>query len=236
MPLPSPEFENGDVWDGTTPRSRPTTDVFKGADGEIGNRHSAEIIALEKLLNDVIEELGLLENPGAANSVLGVLNDQSGLEYKSFVEGHGIKITHAAGSITIAEASDIEDGLTNNNANPIVIGTPVYCESNDKVDLAKADAVATAQTVGLVKDVSIAASAVGNIQTDGILEATTSQWDAVAGTTGGLAAGTTYFLSAATAGKLTATAPTTVGQFVVKIGIALSTTKLEITLSQPILL
>ena len=236
MPLPSPEFEDGAVWDGTTPRSRPTTDVFKNADGEIGNRHSAEIIALEKLLNDVIEELGLLENPGPANSVLGVLDDQSGLEYKSLVEGHGIKITHTTGNITIAEASDIEDGLTNNNVSPIVIGTPVYCESDGKVDLAKADAVATVQAIGLVKDVSIAASAIGNIQTDGILEATTGQWDAVAGTTGGLTAGTIYFLSAATAGQLTATAPTTIGEFVVRVGVALSTTKMEITLTQPILL
>ena len=39
--------------------------------------------------------------------------------------------------------------------------------------------------------------------------ATTAQWDAVAGTTGGLAFGANYFLSAGTAGLLTATAPTT---------------------------
>jgi hypothetical protein len=76
--------------------------VFKRADGEIGNRHSAEILALEDLLNGVIEELGILENPGAANSLLGVLDDQSGLEYKTLIESPGIAITHAAGSITLA--------------------------------------------------------------------------------------------------------------------------------------
>lgn len=83
MPLPPPEFEEGEVWDGTTPRSRPNTDVFKRADGEIGNRHSSEIIALEELLNDVVDEIDLLRNPGPANSLLGVKGDQSGLEYKN---------------------------------------------------------------------------------------------------------------------------------------------------------
>lgn len=124
--------------------------------------------------------------------------------------------------------------MTNNNASPIVIGSPVYCESASKVDLAKADATGTKDTFGLVKDVSIAASASGNIQTDGILVATTTQWDAVAGTTGGLVAGTVYYLDAATAGQLTATAPTTGGHFVVRVGLALSTTELEISFSQPI--
>lgn len=106
MPLPPPKFEDGEVWDGTTPHSRPSTNVYKGPDGEIGNRHSAEILALEDLLNGVIEELGILENPGAANSLLGVLNDQSGLEYKTLIEGAGITLTHAAGSITITDNHD----------------------------------------------------------------------------------------------------------------------------------
>lgn len=240
MPLPPPKFEDGKVWDGTTPHARPSKDVYKGPDGEIGNRHSAEIIALEELLNDVIEILTLLENPGAANSVLGVKNDQSTLEYKTLVEGSGVTITHGTETITIASSAgapevDIAD-LTNNNANPIVIGTPVYCESAGKVDLAKADASATVQAIGLVKDVSIAASAGGDIQTDGVLVATTAQWDAVAGTTGGLTPGSVYFLSATTAGKLTETAPTTIGHYVVRVGVALDTTEMEITFSQPILL
>lgn len=102
MPLPPPKFEDGDVWDGTTKHSRPSVDVYKAADAEIGNRHSSEIIALEELLNDVIDVIELLENPGAANSVLAVKNDQSGLEYKVLTEGIGIGIAHAAGVITIS--------------------------------------------------------------------------------------------------------------------------------------
>jgi len=126
--------------------------------------------------------------------------------------------------------------LTNNNASPIVIGAPVYSDSDNKVDLAKADASGTVQTFGLVRDTSIAAAASGEIQTDGILSASTGQWDAVAGTTGGLTAGAVYFLSATTAGELTETAPTTGGQYVVRAGLALSTTEMEISFTQPILL
>ena len=115
-----------------------------------------------------------------------------------------------------------------------MIGAPVYMKANGNVDLAKADAQATADVLGLVKDASIAAAASGNVLLDGVLTATTDQWDAVAGTTGGLTPGAVYFLSAATAGLLTATAPSTAGQFVVRVGKALSATKMDLTLMAPI--
>jgi hypothetical protein len=124
--------------------------------------------------------------------------------------------------------------LQNANASPIVIGAPVYMKADGNVDLAKADAQATADVLGLVKDASIAAAASGNVLLDGVLTSTTDQWDAVAGTTGGLTPGAVYFLSAATAGLLTATAPSTAGQFVVRVGKALSATKLDLTLMAPI--
>jgi len=124
--------------------------------------------------------------------------------------------------------------LTNNNASPIVIGAPVYTDVASGVDLAQADASATIEVLGLVQAVSIAAAASGFIQTDGVLAATTTQWDAVAGTTGGLTPGAIYYLSEATPGILTETAPTTGGQFVVRVGKAISTTEMEISISQPI--
>lgn len=118
--------------------------------------------------------------------------------------------------------------LTNGNAGSLVIGTPVYASGNDTVDKAKADAVGTVNVIGLVADTSISAAAVGGVQMGGILAATTGQWDAVAGTTGGLTKDVIYYLSAATAGILTSTAPSTTGQFVVAVGIAISTTELKI--------
>jgi hypothetical protein len=115
-----------------------------------------------------------------------------------------------------------------------VIGAPVYTKTNGHVDLAQGNASGTAEVLGVVEDTSIAASASGNILIGGVLTATTTQWDAVAGTTGGLTPGSVYYLSATTAGQLTATAPTTVGQFVVRVGRALSATKMALMVMAPI--
>ena len=120
--------------------------------------------------------------------------------------------------------------FTNGNAGPIVIGTPVYMSANDTVDKAKADTVGTVNVIGLVYDTSIASSAVGGIQIDGILTATTGQWDAIAGTTGGLTKDVFYYLSSATAGILSSTAPSVAGQFSICIGIGISTTEMKINI------
>jgi len=142
-----------------------------------------------------------------------------------------------AGDTLDASASEVDVvNLTNNNASPIVIGNAVYSDAANGVDLAQADASGTVEVLGLVKDVSIGAASSGAIQTDGILAATTTQWDAIAGTTGGLSAGSVYYLDPSTAGFLTETAPTSVGQYVVRVGKAISTTELEISISQPVLL
>lgn len=125
-------------------------------------------------------------------------------------------------SLATAEALQ----LTNNNAGSIVIGTPVYVVAADAVDKARANATGTKDVFGLVTDTTIATGATGGIQTDGVLTATTGQWDAVAGTTGGLTFNTRYYLSQATAGLLTATAPSS--GWVQEVGIALSTTELKI--------
>ena len=140
-----------------------------------------------------------------------------------------------AGDTLDASASEVDVvQKTNGNASSIVICTPVYVKNDGTVDKAKADASGTVQILGLVKDVSIDAAAAGSIQTDGVLTATTAQWDAVAGTTGGLTPGTVYYLDPATAGMLTSTAPTTTGQYVVRVGLALSTTELDISTTAPI--
>jgi hypothetical protein len=120
--------------------------------------------------------------------------------------------------------------FTNNNAGSIVIGTPVYMTAADHVDKAKADATGTCDVIGLVYDTSISTTASGAIQVDGIFVATTTQWDAVAGTSGGLTFNTIYYLDPATPGMLTATPPSASGQFSVMVGRALSTTELELTL------
>lgn len=120
---------------------------------------------------------------------------------------------------------------TNDEVGAIVIGTPVYNDVADGIKKAKADAVGTKSIIGIVRDSSITAATAGIVQTNGVLTATTGQWDTAFGTSGGLTVGTRYFLSAATAGLGTGTAPSTVGQYVVELGIAISTT--ELLLSAP---
>lgn len=138
------------------------------------------------------------------------------------------------GQLEQLQSGDTLDGLTsenginvtNDNAGAIVIGTPVYMTAADHVDKAKADAVGTVNVVGLMQATSTASASTGFCQTSGILDATTAQWDAVTGGSGGLVFNTIYYLDPSTAGKLTSTAPTTAGQFVKEVGIALSTTEM----------
>lgn len=121
--------------------------------------------------------------------------------------------------------------LTNDEASPVVIGAPVYNDANDGFKKAQANAAATKNVIGLVaKAPSITNATTGPVQTNGVLTATTTQWDAVTGDTGGLVVNSIYFLDPATAGKLTKTAPTTVGQYVVIVGTAISTTELQINI------
>lgn len=142
----------------------------------------------------------------------------------------------AADTIDVPTSGGTIISAENGNAGSIVIGAPVYVSDDDEVDKARANAIGTSHVAGLVRDASIAAAATGTIQTDGVLTATTAEWDAVTGETGGLTAGARYFLDAATAGKLTQTAPTTVGQTVVKVGKALSTLSMIIDIEEAILL
>lgn len=134
--------------------------------------------------------------------------------------------------VSVNEVDSVQQ--VNDNAGAIVIGTPVYTSGSGSVDKAKADALATVEVLGLVRDASIAATVSGNIQTDGVLSATTGQWDAITGQTGGLTVGAVYFLSAASAGQLTVTAPSAVGHFVARVGKAISETELEITIEQSV--
>lgn len=126
--------------------------------------------------------------------------------------------------------------LTNDEASPIVIGAPVYSDANSGVKKAQANALTTSKLRGLVAQTSIAAAASGSVILNGPLTATTGQWDAITGDVGGLVFDAYYYLDPAAAGKLTQTAPTTVGQFVVQVGRAFSSTDMMIDIQQSILL
>lgn len=118
--------------------------------------------------------------------------------------------------------SGVQISATNQEAGNIVIGTAVYVFGAGQVKKANANAVGTKTSIGLVFDTTVATTAAANIVIAGSLTATTVQWDAVTGQSGGLTTGSVYYLSNATAGNLTTTAPTT--GFNCPIGVALSTT------------
>ncbi len=136
----------------------------------------------------------------------------------------------------ISASGATNQSFVNDNAGSIVIGAPVYVKSNGNVDLAEANATATTLVVGLVHDTSIATTVSGLVTVEGVVTATTAQWDAVTGQVGGLTAGSVYYLDPATAGMLTVTAPSTTGQYVATVGLAMSATKMKITIQPTILL
>ena len=136
-------------------------------------------------------------------------------------------------SIASSEVSQVS--LTNNNAAAIPIVAPVYADGAGTVDYAQADAIGTSEVVGLaVAEIAIAGS--GFVQTDGVITATTGEWDIVTGESGGLVADTVYWLDPDTAAKLTITPTSTDTQLVVRVGKGLSTTQMLIAIQPPILL
>lgn len=114
--------------------------------------------------------------------------------------------------------------IINNTGGASVIGTPVYLDSNGKAVKTDANGSGTRILFGLVAEDAIAAASYMLVQVRGFMTLTTAQWDTICGTTGGLTAGTAYYLST-TAGALTSTAPSTTGDTVLRAIIAMSTTK-----------
>lgn len=109
----------------------------------------------------------------------------------------------------------------------LVICTPVYISAADIADVADSDALPN--VIGIVAEF-ILISATGAVQTDGKLTASTGDWDARTGQTGGLTAGSVYYLDSW--GTLTTTPPTS--GYLTRLGIAVNATDLEIKISRPI--
>lgn len=131
---------------------------------------------------------------------------------------------------------DTEFNLTNHEATPVVCGAPVYIDAVSGFKKAQANAASTSDVIGLVAATpSISNGASGSVCVQDVLTLTTVQWDAVTGQTGGLTVGK-YYLDPATAGKMTPTAPTTVGQLVVELGRAMSTTDFKVEVKASVLL
>lgn len=117
----------------------------------------------------------------------------------------------------------------------LVKGQAVYVSSAGAVSKAIATARATSYVLGLAQAAATAGASVSILMNE-VMTMTTAEWDAVTGGTGGLVANQVYFLSPTTAGNLTATCPSASGQTATRIGIALSTTEMNVEPGIPILL
>jgi hypothetical protein len=196
--------------------------VFKGADAEIGNRHSSEIIALEKNLHGMKDELDILRNPGPANSVLGVTDDQSGLEYKVFIAGSGITITHNPESVTFTAtggggASVLILGTA---GEALAVGDAVYISTGDgKTYKSLADAAATSDVLGFCDRIAVLDDPIGIAPVGPV---TNPGWS--------LTPGTRYYLSPTVAGAITSTAPSTLGQYIIPLCVASDVTIIAISI------
>ena len=136
------------------------------------------------------------------------------------------------GSSVSSSAESTTSSLTNNQGSTVVIGRVVYADTSGTFKLAQSNALATRKPLGLVADVSVANAASGNVVTAGVLTASTAQWDAITGQSGGLTTDAYYYLSGATAGALTTSPPAT--GWLVRVGKALSTTKMQVLNQSPI--
>jgi len=133
---------------------------------------------------------------------------------------------------TVAQGNDSRFGKTvavvlNGNAGALALGDAVYKNGTaEEVDLADADALATARVVGLVADASIAIGASGNVASDGLL---------VGAGTFGTVGGKVYLASGGVSGAtLTQTPPSGAGKVVIPVGYAKNGTDLLIQIGEPI--
>ena len=114
----------------------------------------------------------------------------------------------------------------------IKVGYPIYLKTNGHLAPARANAPATTNVTGL----SLSDTASGfscSYLTEGTVERT--DWTEVAGVAL-LTPGAAYYLSADAPGRITSIAPAALGQYVVRVGRATSTTKLDIEIEPAILL
>lgn len=121
--------------------------------------------------------------------------------------------------------------LRNISGTAIAKLSPVVLTGSSTVILANGSSLALSRVLGLAMG-AIAPGAIGGVRRDGVISGTVGEWDAIAGTTGGLVAGSYYFLNVSEAGKITSSPPNS-GQLV-KLGIAKSSTELVLDISEPV--
>lgn len=124
--------------------------------------------------------------------------------------------------------------MLNSSGGDVVAGTPVYFTSSVRFGLgSNVTDLAHATVRGIVVDALIGNGNVGNVIQSGPLSLSANQWDAIAGTTGGLAKGVAVYLAD---GALTTAVPFTASAYYVLIGIASNVNELDIRIGAPVVI
>lgn len=114
-----------------------------------------------------------------------------------------------------------------------VVGNAVYVKpSNGHVALSQANAQPAAQCAGLAIEAKAPTLAVLFVSQGKV---SIADWTAIIGAAS-LAAGAAYYVDPSTPGLLTATPPSGIGEFVVRIGRAMSSTLMDVNVEPPMLL
>ena len=170
---------------------------------------------------------------GRTGAVVLAQADISGLTTSSSPTFAGVTAATFTGALAgnAATASAVNTSGKNNSTSSLLIGSPVYADSNSGIQSAIANADSTSDVIGLLA-AAAAAGATTPVIDNGELVLTTAQWTAIGGGTSGLVAGASYYLSNSVAGNITTVVPTT--GFVIKLGKALSSTKLLVNIGPKI--
>ena len=219
-----------DVVDDTTPQLGGQLDV----NGQCLGDGTLELLCFTEIAS-AVNEFTMANAASGGSPALTVTGDNTDISMT--ISGKGTGVVIVDGRTISADGAKL-DGIdtinaTNSSGSGVVIGNVVFFDSVGDAVKAQADVEATSLGVGFALG-TIADAASGDFQTDGIMIATEAEWNAVTETgAGGLTEGAQYFVSEITAGKITVTEPSTIGEFVVQVGVALSSTKLKITDTLP---
>lgn len=224
----------GSIWDGLNYQFT-TLDYDKNSDAYSKDRITSEIQAIESYLVGFSDLFTFFSHYTPANALVTVNATHTGLVYRT-VTGNGIEIVFTSDEIQLKNLGIWSEQVENDSGSLVTIGQVVYLKANGKFTLAQADVLYTSEILGLIVDTSILNGSIGTVQITGPLTTTTTNWDALTGQTGGLTPNTLYYLSPTTAGNLTIIPPTSINACLVRVGKAITATKLLIYPREPIIL
>lgn len=169
---------------------------------------------LSTVAPDVIDLARYVPRAVIKSATTGTVWSGAGSAFATLAFLAGQTVDGALKTFVRPQVTQAAHGFTSSN-----LGAPLYLTSGGVYTLAKADAANTAEVVALLYSIPDANTLVlayfGNVTVN----------TAVSG--GALVVGSTYYVSAATAGLITATEPSTLGHVSKPVGTAISTTVLE---------